>query len=263
MAGTLKHRDSGSDRREANRTRNLARLCEGVLTGIARIRGRRQTIGQPAVFKGKMLQALHSIRREAARYGYDAPEFEDAEFALVAFLDETVLTSNDPSADEWRESTFQHEKYGISNAGDKFFERLTARMARSDSSGLADVLEVYLLCLLLGFEGRHAGNPNGELQRITTELRERVNRIRGGGRELSPEGEMVAAPKAPARGGLDLRKMLTIFIISSVAVFLTWSAAKLHLSATSQEAARVILETRGPAASVEQGITREPGGTPR
>ena len=81
---------------------------------------------------------------------------EDVKFALVAFVDETVLSpSKDfPLRKEWEQLPLQLEYFREHLAGVKFFERLDGLLARDDAEA-ADVVEVYYLCLLLGFKGKY------------------------------------------------------------------------------------------------------------
>jgi type VI protein secretion system component VasF len=46
-----------------------------------------------------------------------------------------------------------------------FFEKLDQFRSRRAIQPVMDILEVYLLCLLLGFEGRYSGTRRGELGR--------------------------------------------------------------------------------------------------
>jgi type VI secretion system protein ImpK len=88
-------------------------------------------------------------------------------------------------------------------AGDLFFDKLTDIERRRDSVELADLLEVYLLCLLLGFEGRFAPPLRGEAFRIAERLRRRIESIRGMDYKLSPSFEFVPEPpKAIVNSGL-------------------------------------------------------------
>jgi len=63
------------------------------------------------------------------------------------------------------------------NPGVVFFEKLERFCSRRDSEQLADILEVYLLCLLLGFEGRYSGSLRGELDSIAEKVRRRIDSI--------------------------------------------------------------------------------------
>lgn len=82
-------------------------------------------------------------------------QVEAVKFALVAFVDETVLSpQNDfPLRQEWEQRPLQLEYFREHLAGVKFFERLDDLLKNTETE--ADVVEVYYLCLLLGFKGRY------------------------------------------------------------------------------------------------------------
>ena len=52
------------------------------------------------------------------------------------------------------------------------------------------MLEVYYLCLLLGFKGRYAAG--GDLRAITAAIQEKIQRVRGPAGPLSPRGSIPA-----------------------------------------------------------------------
>ena len=81
--------------------------------------------------------------------------------------------------------------YGQPNAGDVFFDRLEeTQRSRKDTQQLADVLEVYLLCMLLGFEGRYSGGSKAEIRRIVDQTRSRIDHIRQRSKRLSPDAAL-------------------------------------------------------------------------
>ena len=64
------------------------------------------------------------------------------------------------------------------------------------------MLEVYLLCLLLGFQGRYSATNRDELGLWTSRVREQVSRIRGGTPPLAPDwaiptGEVITRTSDP------------------------------------------------------------------
>jgi type VI secretion system protein ImpK len=85
-----------------------------------------------------------------------AEQIEAIKFALVAFIDETVLSpANDfPLRREWEQLPLQLEYFKEHLAGNKFFERLDTLLTQPETEGV-DVVEVYYLCLLLGFKGKY------------------------------------------------------------------------------------------------------------
>jgi type VI secretion system protein ImpK len=133
-----------------------------------------------------MKGALKDVRREATSLGYPPEDIDSTEFAVVAFLDEVILSSDDTARDTWAKKTLGVEMFGEAVAGEIFFENIDSFRKRSDSPNLADLLEVYLLCLLLGFEGRYAG-MKGELHAISSRLRNRIDAIRQTDPRLTPD----------------------------------------------------------------------------
>jgi type VI secretion system protein ImpK len=115
-------------------------------------------------------------------------------------LDEAILSSKEPNAEEWRKRPLNIELFGQAIAGHVFFDKLTDIERRRDSLQLADLLEVYLLCLLLGFEGRFAPPLNSEAHRIIERVRARIESIRRIDYKLSPLLDLTPAPPAIASG---------------------------------------------------------------
>jgi type VI secretion system protein ImpK len=72
-------------------------------------------------------------------------------------------------------------------AGELFFQYLQQLLGRPDSEDVADLLEVYELCLLLGFKGRYSASRGAELQVLAAQVNEKIERVHGGVGELSPD----------------------------------------------------------------------------
>ncbi len=157
----------------------LANAFRDCLTTIVRLRGNRQTVTDAEVFRRQMRDALETAARKARDvHGYTNADVLNATFAVVALLDESILNSPDPVFADWSRKPLQEELFGALLAGELFFQHIRDLLGRPDSTALADVLEVYSLCLLLGFGGRHA--------RVVGKLQERIRRIRGNAETLSP-----------------------------------------------------------------------------
>src|SRR5580700_6160403 len=96
----------------AARSDTLALLYQNVLTGIVRIQSGKQPLSDLETFRRRMKTALQEVEREANVAGYGPSEVRETEFAVVAFLDETILSSKDPKADEWRKRPLIIELFG-------------------------------------------------------------------------------------------------------------------------------------------------------
>lgn len=176
------------------RTDNLALIFQEVLTAIVRLRSDRQELTDAESFRLRIREALKSAIQDARnRGGYGADDIKMATLALVGFLDESILNTRNPIFAQWAKKPLQEELFGIHMAGELFFQNLDQLLLRNDSSDLADLLEVHLLCLLLGYGGRYAVGGKSELQSITKTVADRIRRIRG--RSTAPFMDYIPEPE--------------------------------------------------------------------
>jgi type VI secretion system protein ImpK len=144
---------------------------------------------------------LRQMEQSAEALGYREAQVQSAKFALAAFTDETVLTADFPLRDEWEKFALQLEYFGEQLAGVKFFERLDLLMKDAESN--ADVLEVYYICLLVGYKGKYKlyfeDQLKGVIQAVADCLR-RVNRLRAVA--LSPHWRATDQPELAAPEGI-------------------------------------------------------------
>ena len=148
----------------APRRDNLALILQEVLTAVVRYRANRQPVTDAESFRYQIREALKTAANEARNVaGYSSDDVKLGIFAVVAFLDESILNSRNPVFADWPRKPMQEEMFGHHIAGEVFFQHLDQLLGRDDSAALADVLEVYYLCLLLGFAGQVRG---GQPRRI-------------------------------------------------------------------------------------------------
>jgi len=158
---------------------NLALIFQEVLTVVERLRARRQNVSDSEAFRSHLRNALKSAEQDALRRGYNSEDVRVATFAVVAFLDESVLNSQNPVFADWPRKPLQEEMFGVHVAGEIFFRNVERLLSRQDSEPLADLLEIHQLCLLLGFRGRYSFSGAGEIRTILAQIEEKIRRIRG------------------------------------------------------------------------------------
>jgi type VI secretion system protein ImpK len=164
----------------------LALDLQEPFTATVRLRANKQVAADAESFRHRRKPVLSAAEAEARGQGYVADDVRFALFAVIAFLDESVLNSGQPMFAQWPSRTLQEEVFGVHMAGELFYQYLQQLMTRPDSPDLADILEVYLLCLLLGFKGRYAATQGSEIPALVQLLNEKIGRVREGGRSLSP-----------------------------------------------------------------------------
>lgn len=100
---------------------------------------------------GKLRQLVNDTAQRMVTLGVDARDYDEARFAVCAWVDETIMNIPWRHREEWQRSLLQSEYYSTMNAGSEFFDRLNSLHAEQN-----DVREIYYLCLGLGFMGRYS-----------------------------------------------------------------------------------------------------------
>ncbi len=108
-------------------------------------------------FRSHVMAELADARRTVEDERLDPRGY--AQYAVVALVDEIVMSSTWPGAEQWRREPLQVHYYDNLLAGEQFFVRLDELRPGEDD----DLLEVYFLCLCAGFQGRFRDEP-AELQ---------------------------------------------------------------------------------------------------
>jgi type VI secretion system protein ImpK len=184
----------------ATKTENLALIFQEAITAIVRLRSNRQPVTSAEVFRGQMRQLLGAAEQEAHNRGYSPEDTRLAAFAVVAFLDESVLNLQDPVFAGWPRKPLQEEMFGGHVAGEIFFQSLQRLLERNESAQVADVLEVFHLCVLLGYRGKYGAGGQAELKARMDTVAGKIRRIRKETGQLSPDWApraVLAAAEAP------------------------------------------------------------------
>lgn len=131
-------------------------------------------------------QFFTGLEHDARAAGYSVEQVKDTQYALCAFLDESVLRAGEsPLRSHFEVHSLQFQYFGVHLAGEGLFEKLT--QLREDVKGNRDVLEVYHLCLALGFEGRYSLEQKEQLAYIANSLGQDLAKGQQVPQALSPD----------------------------------------------------------------------------
>lgn len=195
------------------RAQTLPIVYQQLLTATVRVRSDRQSVSDAQAFRSNIRAAIQAAEKEGVARGYSSEDVRLATIAVVAFLDESILTSQNLVFSDWSRMSLQQELFGHNVAGESFYENLDALQRRGDSADLADILELYCLCLLLGFRGRYALSGTETVRHLTESIMARVRRIRGPLMALSPSWSVPSIPVAPARSDPWIRRLAVMAVI--------------------------------------------------
>lgn len=100
--------------------------------------------------KADITRLMSDIEIRIGQTNIHPDDFDLARFAVVAWVDEMLLSSQWQDKDGWQKEPLQRLYYQTADAGELFFDRLNAIGPHQ-----RDVREVYYLCLAMGFKGRY------------------------------------------------------------------------------------------------------------
>lgn len=181
----------------------------------------------------RCLDLLAEFQARAARAGYGHDLVDAARYALVALIDERVMSLEAPIRDAWASAPLQIRLYEAFNAGEAFFDRLAA-FRNPTSADRADVLEVFHLCLCLGFKGRFGDPAMADARnQLIAQIANDVRAARGGlNAPLSPgwepRGASVQGPHPGRWCGLPL---WSVPLGVAVLALLAWFGASAWITA--------------------------------
>lgn len=156
-------------------------------------------------FLERVEEYFKEMESRALTAGYSMEKYRDAQYAMCAFLDESVLGSGGNNIRQHIElHPLQYHYFGVHLAGEGFFERLES--LRSDVKGNVDVLEIYHLCLALGFEGKYRLERRDQLRYIANTLGQDIARYRKAPQELAPDWRL------PDQVGQLLRHEIPVWV---------------------------------------------------
>lgn len=211
-------------------TNDLVRFAGPIFDLILRVKA---GIVQPSnELRPKCAKLLDDFEKRAERYRFNHKIIRVSKFALASFIDETVLTNNFPLKEEWEKYALQLEYFGEQLAGNKFFEKLEAMLKQIEVT--ADAVEIYYVCMLLGFKGRYAVYEHEKLISVmqrTADALVKVGRIKP--TELSPHWLSNDQPEPPKKRGMPVWAKIsaTAGLLFSVLIYLAmWLVSSYQLN---------------------------------
>ncbi|MES2128152.1 MAG: type IVB secretion system protein IcmH/DotU [Pseudomonadota bacterium] len=179
-----------------------------------------------AGFGEHMAGFLADVDKKAKQSGVNADDVDAAKYAFCAAVDEIILRSNYEIRNAWEKRPLQLSVFGEQLAGEHFFTKLEDLRARG-SERLA-ALEVFHMCLLLGFQGRYALDGEEKLGYLSERLGDEIARIRGKNRGFAPHALRPDDIANQLRSDLSLWILLGMFALAGLGAFLGFRATLVH-----------------------------------
>ena len=150
----------------------------------------------PSELYSRTRALVDAMLSDAARAGFSSEDARLMAYAVVALLDELVMTKTGPLREHWSAKPLQLVYFQENVAGDNFFTHLDR--IRHDPTRV-DVLRVFYLALLFGFQGKHrVRGSEVELSDLVESLRSQLGRNLTIPEFLSPDGRAPDAAFLPS-----------------------------------------------------------------
>ncbi len=141
----------------------------------------------PSELRQRITDVLDRMVASARGVQVTEADIAEARYALVAFIDEQLLKSTWPGRAEWMNQPLQLIFYREFAAGETFFTRMRALL---NQGGRESALQIYYLCLALGFRGAFAtsGDAAG-LASFTEAAKQQIARHLPAASRISPHAQ--------------------------------------------------------------------------
>lgn len=169
-------------------------------------------------FADNMTAFLADVDRNAKGLGIAAEDVTAAKYAFCSAVDEIILRSSYEVREAWETRPLQLRVFGDQLAGEHFFHRLEDLRARGAQH--VEALEVFHMCLLLGFQGRYALDGRDKLDYLIARLGDEIARMRGRTRGFAPHAERPDQVVNRLRSDLSLWVMGAVFAVVGLGGYL-------------------------------------------
>ena len=167
--------------------RDISSLSTDLFLIVIRMR-EAEDLGDPASLRKLIVYYLDLFKKNCKVIGIAEPSIQEAVYAVVALIDEAVLSIRGACRDYWIARPLQLDLFGDNIAGEEFYNKLHKLLEQTEKK--KDVLEVYYLCLSLGFEGKYKLLDPEERATLLEETGRKLRRARiRSSSALSPHGK--------------------------------------------------------------------------
>lgn len=167
-------------------------------------------------FMDKIAQFLADFERDAIHA--DDADIDAAKYAFCAAVDEIILCSRFSMREEWERRPVQLVVFGDQLAGKHFFDRLET--LRGKGRMHVQALEVFHMCLLLGFQGKYAIDGYEKLHYLTGRLGDEIAHIKGESCAFAPRAQRPDQIVNKSRTELPLMALSTLFTLIALCAYL-------------------------------------------
>ena len=218
--------------------------CSDPLTLASQLSSARE-LPPPDVLQRRISTLFDQMQRRCREAGIGDDDANEAKYAIAAFADEQIFRSQWPGRNQWMGQPLQLLYFNENTAGEGFFQRMSALQNQPQR---AHVLEIFYLCLCLGFQGQYAVRGGEGVGVIIDQVASQLSAASGSGESISPHGEPRDALRGLMRREMPLVGLSVAFFVLAVVIFIVM---KLVLAGSVSSASKEMTQGIPSAAAVQ------------
>jgi len=183
-----------------NNVQDMYWVCSDAITLAAQL-AQAQELPQPEVLRQRINGLFSTMAQRARQVGVSDADLREVTYALAAFIDEQILRSSWSGRQMWMAQPLQLLYFNENTAGEGFYQRLHTLQ---QTPGSEHLVEIYYLCMTLGFQGRYAVPGAGDINLEQEHARSVVSQKLPPNEVLSPNGSPRAALMGRGRRGFPI-----------------------------------------------------------
>ena len=178
--------------------------------------------GDATEFGARVQAFLAEFERGAKKLNASADDVYASKFAFCAAIDEAVLASSFKLRTEWERRPLQLVLFGEQLAGAKFFEMLET--CRAQGAARLQSLEVFHMCLLVGFQGKYLLEGPEKLAYLTGRLGDEIAQMKGKRAAFAPHWPLPDQIAHRLKHELPLWTIGAVFVLVGLGAYFGLSA---------------------------------------
>lgn len=206
----------------------------------------RRDLPPPDELQRRISALFETMTRRCREAGIPDSDIEEAKYPIVALIDEQIFRSPWPGRQHWLARPLQLVFFNENTAGEGFFMRLERLQMQPERR---HVLEIYFLCLALGFQGKYAVRNGDGLLGLTEHVGSQVAAALPGADVISPRGEAPEAVRGLRQQALPIVGLGLGFFGFALVIFLILKAV-------------LWFGTQGATATMSKSAPAVPAGKP-
>jgi type VI secretion system protein ImpK len=195
----------------------------------------------PDVLQRRISGLFEQMMRKCRDAGIPEEDVVDARYAIAAFMDEQIFRSPWPGRQQWMSQPLQLVYFNENTAGEGFFNRMQALQQNPQR---AHVLQIYYLCVALGFQGKFAVRGGEGLAALQDHVGAQVSRSLPQADIISPRGEPRDTGRSFARRQMPIIAISIVVFALAIIVFVV---LKLVVGSSAETAADAMKKSSGTA----------------